>query len=337
MLAAPGPRAERTTLRDLLPPCGPNEALVLEPAEAAGSLSGNVASRPSARRGEHRSGTYGPVREHRSTAATQRSGGAAISRQAPSGTVLYFPGCGSERLYGSIGLAALHVLQTLGLRVVLPPPFLCCGFPAWANAARVPHGRQTLRDTIVFSQIREMLAHLSFEAVVVTCGTCHEALGGMEAQKIFGAPVVDLLRLAHDRGLRLRPPEGALLYHTPCHDGLQGRAPALLAELGGYRLEPIAHCCSEAGTLALSRPDIANAMLHRKRTALLPALAARPAPERPAVVLTTCPSCISGLGRNAALGVEPRHVAVELAAALSGAGWRETARTQCASAQALRF
>ncbi|MBK8480704.1 MAG: DUF3683 domain-containing protein [Proteobacteria bacterium] len=289
LLSAPGPRAERATLRELLPACGPDEALVFEPS--------------------------GPA----------------------SGTVLYFPGCGSERLYGSIGLAALHVLQALQLRVVLPPPFLCCGFPAWANAAAAEHGRQSLRDTIVFSQIREMLAHLRFDAVVVTCGTCNEALVSLEAQKIFAAPVLDLLRLAHDRGLRLRAPQERALYHTPCHDGLRGEAPALLAAVGNFALDPVAHCCSEAGTLALSRPDIANAMLHRKRAALAPALAARGAADPPTVVLTSCPSCISGLNRNAALGVEGRHLAVELARTLSGEGWRDAARAECAAAQAIRF
>jgi FAD/FMN-containing dehydrogenase/Fe-S oxidoreductase len=247
-------------------------------------------------------------------------------------TVFYFPGCGSERLHSSVSMAAVHVLLAAGARVVLPPPFLCCGFPAWTNAAGEQHSRNVLRDTILFSQIREMFSYLRFDAVAVTCGTCREALGAMEAGEIFQAPVVDVARFALDRGLEVRLP-GSYLYHPPCHDSLDGKAEAALAGLGA-RVETVPHCCSEAGTLSLSRPDITDAMLHRKRSALAEALEARP---RGAVILTNCPSCLSGLGRSASAGAEPRHLAVELARALSGDDWREAFRAQAARAQTVRF
>jgi FAD/FMN-containing dehydrogenase/Fe-S oxidoreductase len=247
-------------------------------------------------------------------------------------TVFYFPGCGSERLHSAVSMAAVHVLLAAGTRVVLPPPFLCCGFPAWANAATEQHSRNVLRDTILFSQIREMFSDLRFDAVVVTCGTCREALLAMEAGGIFQAPVLDLARFAVERGLAARLP-GDYLYHPPCHDSLDGKAESLLSGLGA-RVEAVPHCCSEAGTLALSRPDITDAMLDRKRTAVSEALGSRP---QGAVILTNCPSCLSGLGRTAALGAEPRHLAVELARALSGAGWREAFRARAAAAQTVRF
>jgi len=289
LLRSPIPPADPVTLRDVLPACGPGEALVLEPSGEA------------------------------------------------KATVFYFPGCGSERLYSSVSMAALHVLGEAGARVVLPPPFLCCGFPAHANGRTEQHGRIVLRDTIIFSQIREMFSYLSFDSVVVTCGTCREALGAMEAGKIFGAPVVDLARFAVDRGLRLPPVRGGerRLYHTPCHDSLDGQGPEVLAKLAGIAAERVPHCCSEAGTLALSRPDITDAMLHRKATAIREALASRPG-EQP-VLLTNCPSCLQGLGRNAVLGVEPRHVAVELARALSGERWPDAFRSRARSAQVVHF
>jgi Fe-S oxidoreductase len=95
----------------------------------------------------------------------------------------------------------------------------------------------------------------------------------------------------------------------------------------------VPHCCSEAGTLALSRPDITDAMLHRKRSALEPLLRGRPG----ATVLTNCPSCVSGLARNAALGVAPKHLAVALAERLSGEGWPEAFRAHAARAHAIHF
>jgi Fe-S oxidoreductase len=290
LLRSPVPPIEAGTLHDVLPRCGPGQALVLEP-----------------------------------------EGGATSS-------VFYFPGCGSERLYPSIAMAALHVLVESGTRVVLPPPFLCCGFPAYANARTEQHGRMVLRDTIIFSQIREMFSFLSFDAVVVTCGTCREGLGSMEAGKIFGCAVKDLARFALDRGVTFSRPAGATerhLYHTPCHDSLDGQGPAVLSRLAGIGVETVPHCCSEAGTLALSRPDITNAMLHRKAAALAETLATRPG--TPTVMLTNCPSCVHGLGRNAALGAEPRHIAIELARAISGEGWQDALHAPAARAQVVNL
>jgi Fe-S oxidoreductase len=254
-------------------------------------------------------------------------------------SVFYFPGCGSERLQSRVSMAALHVLLSVGARVVLPPPFLCCGFPAYVNAKTDQHGRTVLRDTILFSQIRDMFSHLAFDGCVVTCGTCREGLEAMEAGKLFGGRTVDLARYAAERGLRLEDAAGGapLLYHAPCHDSLDGKAKDVLAQLGGFgAVETVPHCCSEAGTLALSRPDITDAMLHRKRAALSHALDARPSPQS-AVVLTNCPSCVQGLGRNRALGVEPRHLAVALAERMSGPGWLDLFRERASRAHAVHF
>jgi FAD/FMN-containing dehydrogenase/Fe-S oxidoreductase len=249
-------------------------------------------------------------------------------------TVFYFPGCGSERLQSDVSMATLHVLLGLGTRVVLPPPFLCCGFPAHVNAKTDMYSRTVLRDTIVFSQIRDMFSYLQFDGCVVTCGTCREGLEVMEAGKLFGGRIVDVVRYAEEAGLRLEG-GGEFLYHAPCHDSLDGKAREVLVKIGGFgKVEAVPHCCSEAGTLALSRPDITDAMLHRKRGAFAEVLHDRP---RGATVLTNCPSCVQGLGRNAALGVTPKHLAVALAEGMSGAAWRDRFLAQAAKAHAVHF
>jgi FAD/FMN-containing dehydrogenase/Fe-S oxidoreductase len=291
MLRSPLPPVPAETLRDLVPACGPDQALVFEPEGVPAAKS-----------------------------------------------VLYFPGCGSERLRSEVSAAALHVLLATGTRVILPPPFLCCGFPAHANAKEDQHARIVLRDTILLSQIREMFGYLEFDACVVTCGTCREGLHGMEIGKLFGGRIVDLAAYALERGLTMGcspKPEGSVLYHPPCHDSLDGRAREVLGRIGGFgKVETVPHCCSEAGTLALSRPDITDAMLHRKRGAFAEALADRPAG---ATVLTNCPSCLQGLGRNAALGVAPKHLAVALAEGVSGPGWLDLFRARAARAQVIHF
>ena len=43
--------------------------------------------------------------------------------------VFYFPGCGSERLFSQVGLATLAMLYEQGVQTVLPPGYLCCGYP----------------------------------------------------------------------------------------------------------------------------------------------------------------------------------------------------------------
>ncbi len=250
-------------------------------------------------------------------------------------TVFYFPGCGSERLQSHVSMAALHVLVSLGTRVILPPPFLCCGYPAHFNAKTDQHSRNVLRDTIIFSQIREMFSYLTFDGCVVTCGTCREGLTEMEAGKIFGGRIVDVAAYAAERGLALAA-DGAerVLYHAPCHDSLEGKAGEVLVKLGGFgEVEAVPHCCSEAGTLAFSRPDITDAMLHRKRGALEAAMDGR----RGVTVLTNCPSCVQGLGRNRPMGVEPKHLAVALAERMSGSEWLARFREVAARAHAVHF
>ena len=49
-----------------------------------------------------------------------------------SEAVFYFPGCGSERLFGQVGLATQAMLYEVGTQCVLPPGYLCCGYPQTA-------------------------------------------------------------------------------------------------------------------------------------------------------------------------------------------------------------
>jgi D-lactate dehydrogenase (cytochrome) len=246
-------------------------------------------------------------------------------------TVFYFPGCGSERLFSDISMATIHMLLEMDTRVVLPPPFLCCGFPAHVNAKTVQHSRTVLRDSILFAQIRDMFSYLDFDACVVTCGTCREGLDGMDTPKLFKR-IVDAGAYMLERGLRIEG-TGNYLYHAPCHDSLDGKAAGILQKIGGFgAVTPVAHCCSEAGTLSLSRPDITDSMLDRKREALLEVLNGAKA-----TVLTNCPSCLQGLGRLRNLGVRPLHIAVALAEKHSGPEWKKKFLAQASRASTVSF
>lgn len=46
-----------------------------------------------------------------------------------SDAVFYFPGCGSERLFSSVGLASMAMMYELGTKVVLPPDIYAAVIP----------------------------------------------------------------------------------------------------------------------------------------------------------------------------------------------------------------
>jgi FAD/FMN-containing dehydrogenase/Fe-S oxidoreductase len=248
----------------------------------------------------------------------------------PTATVFYFPGCGSERLHADIAMATLFLMVSAGVRVVLPPPYLCCGFPARANAKTDLAVSQELRNTIIFNQMRSMLGHLDFDACAVTCGTCRESLANTRATAAFDAPLIDAAAFIMANGTPAVLPEFCY-YHRPCHDSLDGRGEALLTQVSPNGVQSIPGCCSEAGTLALSRPDIAAAMLARKRGEIN----ARLAGEKNARLVTNCPACVTGLGRQQRLA--PWHLTVALAEAEAPGSWHGQAVDLLARAEKIRF
>jgi Fe-S oxidoreductase len=129
-------------------------------------------------------------------------------------------------------------------------------------------------------------------------------------------------------------PGGDYLYHKPCHDSFDGTAKGFFKKTADIKLTPVDHCCSEAGTLAMSRPDIAFNMLDKKTQAVKEALKGR---ENDGVMLTNCPSCLQGLGRNAALGVKPRHLAAEMALRAGGKDWEKDLKVMLSNAEAINF
>jgi Fe-S oxidoreductase len=232
-------------------------------------------------------------------------------------TVFYFPGCGSERIYSRVSRAALFILLSGNHRVILPPPFLCCGYPFLVNAMTRKHEELSLKNIIVLTQVREMFNDLTFDAVVVSCGTCMESLARLDAAQIFDSPVQDVSEYVLTHSPQPLSQGSPCFYHAPCHDSLKDTGAALL-QTHGFQVTPVPHCCSQAGTLALSRPDISHHMLVRKQVAL--ALSEGVITETRPKILTNCPSCLQGLGRLA--GVRPVHLAEALAMAMGGEHWK---------------
>jgi Fe-S oxidoreductase len=69
--------------------------------------------------------------------------------------------------------------------------------------------------------------------------------------------------------------------------------------LTGAGVALLPQCCGEAGTLALSRPDVSTQVRFHKEETLKNGVAALRQAGASVKVLTSCPSCLQGLTRFA--------------------------------------
>ncbi len=85
-------------------------------------------------------------------------------------------------------------------------------------------------------------------------------------------------------------------------------------------------CCGEAGTFALSRPDVATQVRFRKQEELhqgIRALTGHERAEGNVKLLTTCPACQQGLSRyREDTGLTTDYIVVELANHWLGPHWQ---------------
>jgi FAD/FMN-containing dehydrogenase/Fe-S oxidoreductase len=245
--------------------------------------------------------------------------------------VFYFPGCGSERLYSDIGLATLAMLWEQGVQTVLPPGYLCCGYPQSAAGLEERGRRITMENRVLFHRVANTLNYLDINTVVVSCGTCMDQLLKYEFERIFpGCRLLDIHEWLMERGVALEGTTGVqYLYHDPCHTPMKTHAPLkVAASLMGQPVQLSDRCCGEAGTLGASRPDIANQVRFRKQeelTAGIQTLTGRERVENGAVkLLTACPACQQGLGKyQDDTGLKTDYIVVELAERMLGNDWRE--------------
>ncbi len=246
--------------------------------------------------------------------------------RATDEAVFYFPGCGSERMYSRIGLATEALLYHVGTQVILPPGYLCCGYPASSNGEESLGKRINADNRVLFHRIANTLSYLDIKAVIVSCGTCMDQLEGYELSRIFpDARLLDIHEYLMEKGVSIAGVPGRrYLYHEPCHTPIKQypTAQVLDATLKGTPVAMPPGCCGEAGTLALSRPDISAMIRLRKEEEVGDVLAAtaHTAPTD-TKILTTCPACVQGLSRMEAMGVEADALVCELAESILGEDW----------------
>jgi Fe-S oxidoreductase len=256
---------------------------------------------------------------------------------AETEAVFYFPGCGSERLFSQVGLATQAMLWHAGVQTVLPPGYLCCGYPQRGSGQADKAEKIITDNRVLFHRVANTLNYLDIKTVVVSCGTCYDQLQGYQFEKIFpGCRIIDIHEYLLEKGITLNTGgDQGYLYHDPCHSPMKLQEPMKTVKaLMGDKVLESKRCCGESGTLGVTRPDISTQIRFRKEeelqkdaTALRQLTGTENAKGAAANVkiLTSCPSCLQGLSRygndlNNGL-LEADYIVVEMANQILGDDW----------------
>ncbi|XGA71121.1 FAD/FMN-binding oxidoreductase [Chitinibacter sp. SCUT-21] len=243
--------------------------------------------------------------------------------------VFYFPGCGSERLFSQVGLATQAMLWHVGTTTVLPPGYLCCGYPQTSSGQQDKGDKITMENRVLFHRLANTLNYLDIKTVVVSCGTCMDQLLKYRFEEIFpGCRLLDIHEYLLEKGVKLEGVSGTqYMYHEPCHTPMKTYKGIEVAnELMGQRVDLNDRCCGESGTFAVARPDISTQVRFRKQEEMEKGAAKLRADagdaKAPVKILTSCPSCMQGLSRyNDDAGTEADYIVVEIAKTVLGQNW----------------
>jgi len=245
--------------------------------------------------------------------------------------VFYFPGCGSERLFSQVGLATQAMLWHVGAQTVLPPGYLCCGYPQRGSGDFDKADKLITDNRVLFHRVANTLNYLDIKTVVVSCGTCFDQLQGYEFDKIFpGCRIVDIHEYLMEKSVRIEGVTGVrYLYHDPCHSPMKTYEPLkvvnqLVNSDANGRVAKNDRCCGESGTFAISRPDVSTQVRFRKAEEMQKGVrtARSDGFTGEVKVLTSCPSCLQGLKRyEDETALDADYIVVEIAKHVLGENW----------------
>ena len=251
---------------------------------------------------------------------------------ADTEAVFYFPGCGSERLFSQVGLATQAMLWNVGVQTVLPPGYLCCGYPQRGSGQFDKAEKMMTDNRVLFHRMANTLNYLDIKTVIVSCGTCYDQLSTYEFDKIFpGCRIVDIHEYLMEKNVKLEGVTGTrYMYHDPCHTPMKLQDPLktvnalITGSNGDVKIEKNERCCGESGTLAVTRPDISTQIRFRKEIEMNKGADKLRADgfTGDVKILTSCPSCLQGLSRyNDDSNTDADYIVVEMAKHILGENW----------------
>lgn len=247
---------------------------------------------------------------------------AAFPRFAPArgsrrGRVALMTGCVQHVLRPSITEAAIVMLTSNGVDVVIPPDQGCCG------ALALHAGHHDLGTTLAAAHAARFPADV--DALVTTAAGCGSS---MTSTHTSGAPVVDVTtyldRLGLVTPLRLEAP-ARVAYQDACHLAHAQQVTAaprrLLASVAGLTLVPLADaslCCGSAGLYNVEQPATAAELGRRKAAAIVA--------SGVSLVVTANIGCLTQMGSALEAAGRPmpvQHIVELLAVASLPAGGRQ--------------
>jgi len=253
-------------------------------------------------------------------------------------TVALFVPCYVDQFFPHVAIAALTVLERLGIQVDVPEGAACCGQPS-ANAGFAREGHSTIA--------RFVDVYAPYERIIVLSGSCavhvkqhagevgaHGANADTAGSRV-AERTTELCSYLHDEvgvdwiaGLGASY-NGRVAVHIGCH-GLRGlglakpselqvkpfdKVRALLHAVRGLEIAELARpdeCCGFGGTFAVGEPEVSTKM-GRDRLRDVKTHGAQ-------AVVSTDMSCLmhlDGLARRERMGLPMYHVA-ELLAGTAG-------------------
>ena len=228
------------------------------------------------------------------------------------GRVLYFTGCATNYLFPNVGHAVIKVLNRMGMEVILPKGQMCCGLPLYQWGGRKA-ALKNIRENL------KLLNRKDIYAVVVDCASCGAALKkeyahileemgeNTEPATELAEKVVDISQILARFDLEkiLKPVEGRVTYHDPCHlgrsQGVKEEPRNLLRKIPGLELVEMAGaetCCGGGAALPWEYPEVASGIGRNKIQSIKE--------TRAGIVASGCPWCRQQIAEN--LGQESIRV-----------------------------
>lgn len=229
--------------------------------------------------------------------------GSALTRETTldkDTKIAYFRGCGMEMLFPEAAADTIRILNTLTKVQLIDN--VCCGLP------HISHGLQN--DFFELAKKNIQLFE-NADVVVSDCASCSSTLKHIaayfaddpkwrEAAENFSKKIMSLSEFLVKVGYK---PEHHLdvkiTFHEPCHlgrgQGVKKQPRELLKSAGNYiEMNEADVCCGGSGTFHTDYPEIANAVLDKKRLNIEASQAQ--------IVVTECPICLIQLNKAAQKG-----------------------------------
>lgn len=211
--------------------------------------------------------------------------------------VAYFYGCGMRMMFPEAASETLAVLGTLTQPILVDN--VCCGLPHLAHGLRADFISLAKQNIELYEQA---------DVVISDCASCSGTLKHIasyladdpewkDRAEAFSKKVMDLSEYLVKAGYKPRQRVNAkLTFHEPCHLGRgQGvkKQPRELLKAAGEYVEMTGSdvCCGGAGSFHMDYPQVADAVLDKKRQNIEKSGAQ--------IVVTACPVCLVQLNKAA--------------------------------------